>query len=347
MSSSQTSESLQSSGLSDISQLSNSPSVSQALHSPLATPKATIETLQSFGLYTKKKLGQHFLIDDNVIGRILDAANLDKSDQVLEIGPGIGVLTVALLKQAGQVLALEYDSQLIEVLDHVTTNFDYSVKIVSAVTQADSEAGAGSAVSATTSMAAMAAMADASDLLILNEDALNIPQIDLPLQPTKLIANLPYQVAATNVLDCFEYLPSVQQATVMVQREVAERMAAEPGSKIYGAYSAKLQLLAQPVGSFAVSRNSFLPPPRVDSSVISLVRHNATESLVDDIEHYRAVAKLIDICFAQRRKTINNNLRAGHVEASTEMFQQAGIEPSVRAETLSPADFVRLYRALQ
>jgi len=280
-----------------------------ALHSALATPKATIEVLQSFGLYTKKRLGQHFLIDDNVIGRILDAAQVGESDQILEVGPGIGVLTVALLRQlgsSGHLLALEYDAQLIEVLEHTTEAHP--------------------------------------NLTVLCEDALTIPQLELPLAPTKLIANLPYQVAATNVLDCFEFLPSIQQATVMVQREVAERMAAKPGSKAYGAYSAKLQLLAEPVGMFAVSRNSFLPPPRVDSSVITLIRRSVDVSLVRDREHYRAVADLIDRSFAQRRKTILNNLST--TTAAKDLFitalEQAGISPSVRAETLAPGDFVRL-----
>jgi len=281
-----------------------------SVHSYLATPKASIETLQSFGLYTKKKLGQHFLIDDNVIGRILDAADLSEDDYVLEIGPGIGVLTIALLKQAGQVLALEYDSQLIEVLAHTTQ--------------------------------------ECPQLTVLNEDALKIPHLDLPLQPTKLIANLPYQVAATNVLDCFEYVPTIKQATVMVQREVADRMAAKPGTKTYGAYSAKLQLLAKPIESFAVSRNSFLPPPRVDSSVITLVRRSTDESLVTDIEHYRKVAALIDVSFAQRRKTLYNNLRGAAIDADAAMdaLCQAHIDPSVRAETLAPGDFVTLHSFL-
>ena len=276
-------------------------------YSYLAAPGATIETLQTFGLYTKKNLGQHFLIDDNVIGRILEAASLSEDDKVLEIGPGIGVLTLPLLRQAGQVLALEYDSQLIEVLEHTTESNP--------------------------------------QLTVLNEDALKIPSLDLPYKLTKLIANLPYQVAATNVLDCFEYLPSIKQATVMVQREVAERMAAKPGSKTYGAYSAKLQLLAKPIGSFAVSRNSFLPPPRVDSSVITLLRHDESSSLVKSIDHYREVAALIDACFAQRRKTIHNNLRAADLNNSEEALKTINVSPSVRAETLSSADFVALLNA--
>jgi 16S rRNA (adenine1518-N6/adenine1519-N6)-dimethyltransferase len=292
------------------------------MHSFLATPKATIDTLQSFGLYTKKRLGQHFLIDDNVIGRILEAADLSGSDKVLEIGPGIGVLTVALLRSAQQVLALEYDEQLIEVLEHTTRT---------------TETGLGSDLGSSSSN---------SKLTILHEDALNIPSLKLPLAPSKLIANLPYQVAATNVLDCFEYLPSVMQATVMVQRELAERMAAKPGTKIYGAYSAKLQLLARPQASFAVSRNSFLPPPRVDSSVITLVRHTEGEECVHDIEHYRKVAALIDACFAQRRKTLRNNLKVAGYENFEAALEKADIDPAARAETLAPVDFVKLSKFL-
>lgn len=282
------------------------------MHSHLATPKATIETLQSFGLYTKKRLGQHFLIDDNVIGRILAAAAVGESDQILEIGPGIGVLTVALLQRlqgagnTAQVLAIEYDSQLLEVLQHTTQ--------------------------------------ESPQLIVLNEDALNIPKLILPIRPTKLIANLPYQVAATNVLDCFEYLPSLQQATVMVQKEVAQRMAARPGTKAYGAYSAKLQLLARPVDSFAVSRNSFLPPPRVDSSVITLQRHTAGKAVVRSLDQYRQIAAIIDASFQSRRKTILNNLKNINADATKLVgaLTQAEIDPSARAETLSPADFVRL-----
>ncbi|MCL2746966.1 MAG: 16S rRNA (adenine(1518)-N(6)/adenine(1519)-N(6))-dimethyltransferase RsmA, partial [Coriobacteriia bacterium] len=185
---------------------------SQSLHSPLATPKATIETLQAFGLYTKKRLGQHFLIDDNVIARILNAADLNADDQVLEIGPGIGVLTVALLSRVEKVLALEYDAQLIEVLEYATQ--EYALQSDGDVSQADGrklQAGGVSQADRGISQAG-------NKLTILHEDALNIPQLDLPLHPTKLVANLPYQVAATNVLDCFEYIPSIQQATVMVQK---------------------------------------------------------------------------------------------------------------------------------
>lgn len=284
------------------------------MHSFLASPKSTIDVLQSFGLYTKKRLGQHFLIDDNVIGRILDAADVGESDQILEIGPGIGVLTVALLQkldqqQSGHLLAIEYDSQLLEVLEYTTK--------------------------------------DSPLLTVLNEDALNIPQLDLPIEPSKLIANLPYQVAATNVLDSFEYIPSLQTAVVMVQKEVALRMAASPGTKTYGAYSAKLQLLARPVSRFDVSKNSFLPPPRVESSVIALRRRCTKDVLVRDIDHYRQVATVIDASFQNRRKTILNNLKQLDLDPAllADALMGAGIDPIARAETLSPADFVRLQDA--
>ncbi|MCL2680089.1 MAG: 16S rRNA (adenine(1518)-N(6)/adenine(1519)-N(6))-dimethyltransferase RsmA [Coriobacteriia bacterium] len=287
------------------------------MHSPLATPKATIAVLQKFDLYTKKRLGQHFLIDDTVIGRILAAAALQPDDQVLEIGPGIGVLTLALLAAAGQVLALEKDAALLDALAYTTASH---------CTKGNPQ------------------------LTVLNVDALDLPRLKLPSRPTKLVANLPYQVAATNVLDCFEYLPTITQATVMVQREVAQRMAATPGSKIYGAYSAKLGLLARPAASFAVARNSFLPPPRVDSSVITLIRHDDVDSIVKDHERYKAVATLIDTCFASRRKTIFNNLRAaknGEDARLTKALKDAGISPTARAETLGSADFVSLLDALR
>jgi len=313
-------------------------------HSELATPRATIETLQRFGLSTKKRLGQHFLIDDNIIGRILDAADLSQSDTILEVGPGIGTLTVALLKHAGQILAIEKDPALMDALLHTTANNPR--------------------------------------LTILNADALNLPTLTLPTTPTKLVANLPYQVAATIVLDCFEYLLSITRATVMVQREVAERMAARPATKAYGAYTAKLALLAKVTATFPVSRQSFLPPPRVDSTVITLERCSHDEEkageCVQSLEHYRAVAALIDAAFANRRKTILNNLkqwkRGVGVSSTTpqdvvcgvadkndedgrgtltplsllleDALQQAGISASARAETLTPADFIRLYQTI-
>jgi 16S rRNA (adenine1518-N6/adenine1519-N6)-dimethyltransferase len=165
--------------------------------------------------------------------------------------------------------------------------------------------------------------------------------------PTKLIANLPYAVAATIVLDYFEHIPSLQSATIMVQKEVADRMAAQPGTKDYGAYTVKLALFAQPTASFGVARTNFLPPPRVDSTVIRLDRHSSQPTA----ELAKATYTVIEAAFAQRRKTIRNSMRS-HFSAQQRdpeqidaLLEAVNIAPTLRGETLSVADYLRLGEA--
>jgi len=281
------------------------------MYSPYASPKATIEVLKKAGLYTKKNLGQHFLIDDNVIGHILSLAAIRAEDVIVEVGPGIGTLTCALLDTKARVVAVEFDPALPVLLEKTfgaQENFALVVGDAAKVTPSELGAAFG--------------------------------------EPTALVANLPYQVAATVVLRFFETLPSISSATVMVQAEVAQRMAAHPGSKSYGAYTVKLNLLARAIESFAVSRNSFLPPPRVESTVIRLEKN----PLVDTGEEYRKVAKIIDGAFAQRRKTIRNSLKAT-LEIAPDKLEQAllaaGIDPQSRAEMLEPHAFITLSQKIQ
>lgn len=281
------------------------------MHSPLASPKATVEVLTSFGLYTKKSLGQHFLVDDNVIGRILDLADIQPHDVVVEVGPGIGTLTVALVKVAEGVVAVERDDDLIKPL--------------------------------------RIALGDNAKFALVHADAVEVTNDQMSAafgSPTALVANLPYQVAATVVLRFFEMIDTLQQATVMVQSEVAERMSAVPGSKIYGGYTAKLNMLARSTARFQVARNSFMPPPRVDSTVIRLER----DMLVDNLDTYRSVARVIDAAFSQRRKTIRNCLKSG-LELSAEQVEaallRAGIDGTARAETLDSATFITLAQEIQ
>jgi len=211
--------------------------------SPLATPSATRAVLEAHGLSLKKSLGQHFLIDDNIVGKIIELAALTPDSPVLEVGPGIGTLTVALCANAGHVVAVERDMDLLPVLTDVA-------------------AGCG-------------------NLSIVRADAVAVPvsQLTTPLgPPVALVANLPYAVAATVALRFFEEIPSLQSATVMVQSEVADRMAAVPGRKDYGAYTVKLRMHAEPAGRFNVPRTCFMPPPHVDSTVLRLDRVQRTES---------------------------------------------------------------------
>ena len=279
-------------------------------HSRLATPSATIGVLKRHGLYTRKALGQHFLVDDNIVGRIVDSAALRPGERVLEIGPGIGTLTDALLAAGAHVTAVEYDARLIPVLAEL----------------ADESRG----------------------LRVVHADAVTVP-VDLlgtgDDAPRALVANLPYAVAATVVLRFFEEMPSLQRAVVMVQAEVADRMAAMPGTKAYGAYTVKLALRARVTGRFPVSRTCFLPPPRVDSSVICLERAERASA-----ERIAVARRIADAAFSQRRKAVRNSLAAGlGVDAATasSILGRAGIDGTLRAENLDVEQFLALGAAAE
>jgi len=295
------------------------------MHSYLANPRETRAVLGAFGLAAKHRLGQNFLINDAVIGRILELAELGDRDVVFEVGPGIGTLTVALLPLAGAVVAVEADRDLPPVLRETCAQDSERLALV----EGD------------------ALHVDAPQLAAAVE-GLAIDGLD-PL-PTKLVSNLPYQVAATLVLQVFEQMPTVQRAVVMVQAEVADRMTATPGSKAYGGYTAKLALHARPTGRFEVAPGNFTPPPHVDSAVIRLDRAPLVDPVTGQalsLEQQAQTAQVIDAAFAQRRKTIRNSMSANGF--SKEMldvaFVEAGIDARSRAETLAPEDFVRLSRA--
>ena len=282
--------------------------------SPLATPTATREVLEAHGLATKKALGQNFLVNDAVLRKIVGLAELLPADDVLEVGPGIGTLTIALLKSAGRVVSVERDSDLPAVLAETCAPW-------------------------------------ADSFTLLNKDALDLQPEDLPFAPRKLVANLPYAVAATVVLDVFERFPSVQQETVMVQAEVADRMCASHGTKNYGAYTVKLRQFAQPAGRFTVSPGNFFPPPRVDSAVIRLDRVPDAQTATERM----ATCMMADAAFATRRKTIANSCKtyfsgqgargAAMLEALPRIFAEAGINPKRRGESLTLEEFQRLGKA--
>jgi 16S rRNA (adenine1518-N6/adenine1519-N6)-dimethyltransferase len=277
--------------------------------SRLATPSATRAALDSHGLALKKSLGQHFLVDDNIVRKILGLARLTPEMPVLEIGPGIGTLTVALCAEAGSVVAVERDAELLPALDEIA--------------------------------------AECGGLRVVRADAVTVdPALLLtPIgPPVALVANLPYAVAATVVLRLFEEMPSLESATVMVQAEVARRMAATPGRKDYGAYIVKLRMHAVPAGSFAVSRKCFLPPPRVDSTVLRLERVTRPEP--EDARG--ATARLVEAAFSQRRKTLRNAVLAATGWSGTVFdaaLDDAGIDGRRRAETLSVDEFFALETA--
>ena len=299
----------------------------------LANQRATKETLERFGLATKYRLGQNFLVQDYIIEKIVQLAEVQPTDVVVEVGPGLGTLTVALLANARAVCSLEADSELEQVLaltckEPHPDSFALVMGDALAITpQKLSEAY--SALPAVTQSAAPSA----------------------PM-PTKFVSNLPYQVAATLILKFFQELPSLERAVVMVQAEVADRIAAKPSTKAYGAYTAKLSLFAQVTGRFEVGPGNFMPPPRVNSAVVRLDRTQArnpvTSKLLSEEELLHTMS-VIDAAFAQRRKTIRNSMSASGFDKDKldQAFLATGIAPTARAEVLTSQDFICLAAALE
>lgn len=281
--------------------------------SSLASVADTKAVLDRFGLMTKKALGQHFLINDGIVARICDLADLSKDDRIIEVGPGIGTLTEALLKSARAVVSIERDEDLPQVLAETCAGWEDSFTLISA-------------------------------------DALKVMPDDLPFAPNKLVSNLPYAVAATIVLDYFERFPSLTSATVMVQAEVADRMSATPGTKNYGAYTVKLHLLVHPTGRFTVSESNFFPPPRVKSAVIRLDRNQdhldpallkATMTMADAAFENRRKT----IANSMKRYFERIDPAFDCAKALPELFARANIDPKVRGEVLEVSDYLRLGRA--
>ncbi len=284
--------------------------------SPLANPTATREMLEAFGLATKHRLGQNFLIDNHVIERIMALAELTGSERVLEVGPGIGTLTLALVQEAARVTSIEMDAELEPVLSaHAVDHPNFRFIMGDALTVSPSaiaEVGGG--------------------------------------EPALLVANLPYNVAATIILQFFQTMPSLRRAVVMVQKEVADRIGAVPGTKAYGAYTVKLSLYGQVTGRFEVPPRCFMPAPHVDSAVVRIDRvdvpcaQGEAASTVD----VEAVARVVDAAFAQRRKTIRNSMSSNGFDkdALDVAFEACSIAPTARAEALATADFIALTDAL-
>lgn len=299
--------------------------------SPLASVKATRATLEAHGLSTKYSLGQNFLINDAIVQKIVELAALEPADGVLEVGPGIGTLTLALLSRAGWVVSIERDPDLVDVLAETTAPWAEHFALIS------------------------------DDALHVSADEITAcaARVGLTSFPNKLVANLPYAVAATIVLDYFERFEALDSATVMVQKEVADRMAATPGNKNYGAYTVKLRLYTQVAGRFQVSPQNFFPPPRVESSVIRLDRRTLVDAGGKPLapSTLRCAARMADAAFATRRKTIANSCKtyfsgmgaagARIMGALPEIFAQADIDPKRRGETLELDEFIALGCALE
>ena len=299
----------------------------------LANQRATKETLERFGLATKYRLGQNFLVQDHVIEKIVQLAEVQPIDVIVEVGPGLGTLTVALLDNARAVCSLEADSELEQVLA-LTCKEPHPDSFALVV---------GDALAITPQKLAEAY----STLPAVAHDA--APSVPMP---TKFVSNLPYQVAATLILKFFQELSSLERAVVMVQAEVADRISAKPSTKAYGAYTAKLSLFAQVTGRFEVGPGNFMPPPRVNSAVVRLDRTQARNPVTSKLlseEELLHTMRVIDAAFAQRRKTIRNSMSASGFDKDKldQAFLATGIAPTARAEVLTSQDFICLAAALE
>lgn len=268
----------------------------------LLTPSEIRSLATELDLTPAKSLGQNFVIDANVCRKIVRLADAAGSD-VVEIGPGLGSLTLALLEVANSVVAIEIDSRLAARLPKTADEHGVT-----------------------------------SGLSVINLDALAVTE--LPNAPSKLVANLPYNISVPVLLHFLASFPSIKSGVVMVQREVAERLAAQPGSKAYGAPSVKANWWCDLHLTETVSRSIFWPVPNVDSALVSFRRHDPLGE-----EELRAKTfDLIERAFQQRRKMLRSALaqRFGSTSAAAEALQAAGIDPTTRGESLSIRDFLRL-----
>ncbi len=252
----------------------------------------------------KHGLGQHFLVDPNILRVIERLADLGSEDVVLEVGPGLGALTQFLACRVGVVYAVEIDRSLEPHLE--------------------------------------AALRGCANVRLLFRDALSLDPSSLDPPPTKLVSNLPYNVAVPVIMDTIERMPTIEVWCVMVQREIAERLFAQPGSKAYGAVSVLIQLAAEKTGFHPVSREVFRPRPRVDSALVAFRRR----CLPPDWPRVKA---LVEAAFSHRRKTLPNSLeQAGFCdrERAARALATLGLSSSMRAEGLSPQELVKLARLL-
>jgi 16S rRNA (adenine1518-N6/adenine1519-N6)-dimethyltransferase len=266
-------------------------------------------------LRPRKSLGQNFVHDANTVRRVVSCSGVDEHDHVLEVGPGLGSLTLALLDRGAAVSAVEIDPVLAGRLPTTVAGHSHG---------------------------------EMHQLTVLRGDVLSIGPADLAGEPTAVVANLPYNVAVPALLHLLARFPSIRTATVMVQAEVAERLAAEPGGKDYGVPSVKVRFFGRVFRHGSVSPAVFWPTPRVSSGLVRVDRYDSSPWATGEAFR-RQVFELVDIAFAQRRKTSRNALAqwAGSGNEAANRLLAAGIDPAGRPETLSIDDFVRLAQRAQ
>ncbi|WP_455950986.1 16S rRNA (adenine(1518)-N(6)/adenine(1519)-N(6))-dimethyltransferase RsmA [Eubacterium sp.] len=281
----------------------------------LGTPGATKEVINKYSFAFQKKFGQNFLIDSNVLENIVEAAGITKDDFVLEIGPGIGTMTQYLCESARQVLAVEIDKMLIPILEDTLSEYD--------------------------------------NVEVINQDVLKVDIKSLVEEknngrPIKVVANLPYYITTPIIMGLFESKVPIESITIMVQKEVADRMQTGPGSKDYGALSLAVQYYADAKVMLNVSATCFMPRPNVDSAVIKLTRHQ--ESPVE-VKDESLMFRIIRASFNQRRKTLVNGLKNSSEldfskEEITEAIKSIGKAENIRGEKLTLEEFAKLSNAL-
>ena len=277
----------------------------------LGNPQNTIEVLQKYRFNFQKKFGQNFLIDTHVLDKIIDASGVTEDDFVLEIGPGIGTMTQYLCERAREVVAVEIDKNLIPILSDTLKNY--------------------------------------SNVTVINEDILKLDICKLAEEknqgkPIKVVANLPYYITTPIIMGLFESHVPIDSITIMVQKEVAERMQERPGSKEYGALSLAVQYYAKPEIVANVPPNCFMPRPNVGSAVIRLTRH---EKPPVEVEDEKLMFRIIRASFNQRRKTLANGLNnSPEIHLPKEVIQESivslGVPENIRGEALSLEQFAEL-----
>lgn len=261
---------------------------------------------EELSLKPTKKLGQNFVIDGNTCRKIVKLAEVEKADIVLEIGPGLGSLTLALLEQAKKVIAIEIDKRLSDQLPITISNHGVAQ----------------------------------DKLVVINMDALTVRE--LPINPTLLVANLPYNVSVPVLLNILEYFPTITRGVVMVQSEVADRLAAKVNSKDYGSPTVKANWWASLKIAGEVSRSVFWPIPNVDSSLVRFDRNLAPGSEAERV----ATFSVVDHAFSKRRKMLRSSLSQLFKSDSQEVLNRAGIDPTSRGEVLSVAQFLAIGQQL-
>ena len=280
----------------------------------LGNPKYTIEVLQKYHFVFQKRFGQNFLIDEHVLEKIIDSSGITKDDFILEIGPGIGTMTQYLAESAGQVVAVEIDKNLLPILDETLAEYD--------------------------------------NVTIINDDILKVDINKIVEErnggrPIKVVANLPYYITTPIIMGLFEKHVPLLSVTVMVQKEVADRMQVGPGTKDYGALSLAVQYYAEPYIVANVPPNCFIPRPGVGSAVIRLNRYQEPPVKVKDEQ---LMFRLIRASFNQRRKTMLNSVGNSGIgitkEALTNALETMGLPLTIRGEALTLEQFAQLSNLL-